>query len=363
MQYEVKGKQVEIFFLTKEDLCSQEYIDFLNSEECAKFFHAPEGMTVYEGKKKRMDMYFSLYDLKALAVKVDGKYAGQSCGFKVYAIVRGERKELWWSCDTFLLPACRGLGIGKKLQQTLHEQLPNFSSAWYTPINGIVKRKCGAKDIANVYFDYFPVSTWLSVFCDLACLKVFKKPLPFKLRIPYLYSNLMSLFTCTRYGDYTVTEIPYEQLGAEESAFMEDALKDKDLHIERSEHFLKWRYGNLPRKYHMLKFEKDGKTEAIVAFSEIHRTRYVESYIQSVNIYDIVIAPESKLTVRSVMLYVAKWYKHRGERFDGFQSLNDCKYFGRIVWPYPSVPMLSTLTDDFCLDSYLSLGDQDMDQI
>ena len=88
---------------------------------------------------------------------------GQASAFKVTAIIEGKEQALYWGCDTFLLQEYRGYGIGKTLQKIMHETCPNFSSAWYSPINGIIKRKCGCFDLMELRFTYYPVSYFMGM--------------------------------------------------------------------------------------------------------------------------------------------------------------------------------------------------------
>ena len=362
IEYEKNGKYIRVDFLKDEDVNSPGYLAFLNSDEFRAFKHAKPGEVLSKRHLGRMAMYRALYEQKTVVATIDGEIVGQSCSLKNYAIVHGKRVEWWWSVDTFLMTACRGLGIGKGLQKVLHDELPNFSSAWYTPINGIVKEKCGAHGIFDIWFNYYPVSSAITVFGDLCFRKLFKCPIPVRLNVPYLYCSVNSVFTDTKLKGYQVTEIPYERLGEKESAFMEKALAKKDFHIERSVEFLQWRYKNLKAGYHMLEITKEGKQEAIIAFSNIYNSGFDAAPIKGVSIYDMVISSESKLTERRLLLYIARWYRRRGEKFDGFQMLRRVKYLGRMCYPFHACPVLSTIEGEY-KDGYLTLADQDMDQI
>ena len=359
---EIKDSKPEYYFLEEKDLESQEFIEFTNSGEYKKFKHCKEEDDLYERQMVKIRYYQSCYDLKILCAKIDGRIVGQSCALKAYAIAKGERVEWWWSVDTFLMKACRGKGIGKQLQKILHDTLPNFSSAWYTPDNERVKKKCGAHGIGAIDFAYYPISTSLFIFGDLAFRKLFKRPIPFRISIPYMYSSLNGLFLNTKLKDYTVTEIPYDKMGDDVAEFMESALSSKDFHIERSLHFLKWRYSFLPAGYQMLRIEKEGKTEAIVTFSNVYNSRFDEAPIKGVTIYDMVISPESKLTKKQLLIYIANRFRKQHAKVDGFQMLDNFRYFGRWRYPFHSSPILTTLPGDY-QDVYLTFADQDMYQI
>lgn len=362
MKYTKAGKEIEIFYLSEKDFFSQQFKDFVNSEGFSKFLHSENDVELFEKRIRRINLYRSYLDVKVLGATVNGRFVGQSCAFRSVVVANGVRREWWWSVDTFLLQECRGLGIGKALQEKFHQDLPNFSSAWYTPINGIIKEKCGAHGIFDIWFNYYPVSSCLTVFGDLCFRKVFKRPFPLRISIPFLYSGINSLFTDVTLKGYKVSEVEYEDLGNKESDFMEAALSNRGFHIERSLHFLKWKYRNLKAGYYMLRIENNSKTEAVVAFSKIYESKFDVVPIKCVAIYDLVISPESRLTVKQLLLYVAQWYKRRKESFDGFQMLEKISYLGRLNYPFHACKVLSTIEGNF-KNAYLTLADQDMDQI
>ena len=166
----------------------------------------------------------------------------------------------------------------------------------------------------------------------------------------------------TTLKDYSVTEIPFDEMNEGVSEFMETVLCKRDFHIERSLHFLKWRYSFLPAGYQMLRFEKDGKTEAIVAFSNVYDSHFDEAPIKGVTIYDMVISPESKLTKKQLLIYIANCFSKRHAEVDGFQLLDNFRYFGRWRYPFHSCLVLSTVPGEYT-DLYLTFADQDMYQI
>lgn len=362
MIYQKNGRSIELFYLTENDLSSQEFIDFINSKEYRAFMHADSDIDLYIQRMQRFEYYKSYYELKVLGVRLDGRFVGQSCAFRSVAIVKGHKTVFWWGADMYLFEECRGLGIGRALQQKLHVDLPNFSSAWYTPVNGIIKEKCGAHGIFDIWFNYYPVSSALTVFGDLCFRKLFKRAIPIRLSLPFFYSSINNLFIDSKLSDYDVREICYHSLGEKEALFMEKALSDKDFHIERSTHFLKWKYGNLKAGYYMISLSKGAKVEAIVAFSKIYNTGFDVAPIRSVAIYDMVVSQESELTDKQLLLYVARWYKNRKLCFDGFQMLTRVKYIGRMCYPFHSCKVLSTIDGKYN-NNYLTLADQDMDQI
>ena len=94
-----------------------------------------------------------------------GEIVGQTSGVKNYAFVKGTKEEWWWSVDTFVLPEMRGKRIGYMVQQKLHNDLKNFSSASYTKLNGKSKKSSGANDLFYNSFMYFPVNSYFAVYC------------------------------------------------------------------------------------------------------------------------------------------------------------------------------------------------------
>lgn len=347
------NEQIKYVFLDKTQIESKEYIRLLQA------IHGESG---YVSRIKRINHYLESGDFKLLVAIKNGRMIGQASAFKVTAVIRGKEQDLYWGCDTFLLPESRGMGIGKQLQYRLHQACPNFSSAWYSPINGIIKKKCGCKELIDLKFTYYPVSDFFGMLCQLASAKILKHRICFKASIPYLYYNFNNIWCNSKLDSYDIVEIPYQELNQEISDFMEYALQDYDFHVKRSLVFLKWVYGWKLGKYHMLAFKRDNKIQAIVSFSEVHQATHVIASFQGVSVFDLIIHPKSTITRKDILMYVIGFYKRRKEQLDGLITFEQIKYFPKFTYPWPSSPLLSTYREKVS-NGYLSFIDQDMDQL
>lgn len=340
-------------FLTAEEFHSPEYVKLQNK------IHGKNG---HASRLKRMEHYAAMGDLRVIVASIDGKMVGQASAYRVKAIIEGKEQPFYWSCDTFLLPESRGYGMGKHLQNELHKVCPNFSSAWYSPINGIIKRKCGGSDLIDLKFTYYPVSNFCGLMWQLASTKLFKKQLTTNAHIPFLYYNLNKLFHKNKLKKYEVVEIHYSDLDEEIAEFMENSLKGYDFHIKRNLDFLKWTYGWKKGRYHMLAIKRDGRINAVVAFSNVHNATHVIARFKGVSILDLVISPDSQLTTKDVLLYVIQYHKERKEKIEGVITFEQMNYFPKFIYPIPSVPLLSTYGKKL-QKGYISFIDQDMDQL
>lgn len=345
--------EVTYKFLTAEEIHSPEYIKLQNK------IHGENG---YASRLKRMEHYAAMGDFRVIVAIINGKMVGQASAYKVKAVIEGKEQPFYWGCDTFLLPESRGHGVGKHLQNELHKSCLNFSSAWYSPINGIIKRKCGGTDLIDLKFTYYPVSNFCGLMWQLVSAKMFKKRLTVKVQIPFLYYKLNRWFHRSKLKGYEMREILYSELNEEIAEFMESSLKDYDFHIKRDLEYLRWAYGWKEGQYHMLAFIRNGKIEAIVAFSKPHDATHVIARFRGISILDLVINPKSKLTTKDVLMYVIQYHKERHMGIEGVITFEQVNYFPHFVYPRPSVPLLSTYGKKL-RKGYISYIDQDMDQL
>ena len=197
--------EITCFYLTRVDVDSPQYKEFLET------YH---GQGTYAEWRERILWYFALGEdnYRILVAKKGDEFVGQSCAYSVDVSMCQNTFRLWWSVDTFVLPKMRGKGIGKLLQGRLHKDLPNFSSAWYSPTNGVIKRKCGAHGLLNLFFGYYPVSSYFTIIFELALKRIISRKIVIpRLRLPFIYERLNSL-KGVRFQSYKVEEIPIEVL-------------------------------------------------------------------------------------------------------------------------------------------------------
>ena len=345
--------EVTYKFLTAEELHLPEYVELQNK------IHGENG---YTSRLKRMEHYAAMGDFRVIVAIINGKMVGQASAYKVKAVIEGKEQPFYWSCDTFLLPESRGYGVGKHLQNELHKVCPNFSSAWYSPINGIIKRKCGGTDLIDLKFTYYPVSNFCGLMWQLASAKLFKRRLTVKVQIPFLYYSLNRWFHKNKLKEYEVREIPYSELNEKVAEFMEGALISYDFHIKRDWEYLRWAYGWKEGHYQMLAFMRNDKIEAIVAFSNPHDATHVIARFRGISILDLVISPQSGLVTKDILMYVIQYHKVHHENIEGVITFEQMNYFPRFVYPRSSVPLLSTYGKKL-RKGYVSFIDQDMDQL
>ena len=327
------------------------------------FLEAYHGAGTFPAWRERITWYFSKGNdaYRILVAKTDSKYVGQSCAYKVTAIVNGVETVWWWSIDTFVFPQMRGLGIGKKLQQQLHNDLPNFSSAWYSPTNGIIKRKCGGHGVMDFPFAYYPVSSYFSIVLELIVKKLVSRKFSVpRLRLPYLYTKLNNL-SGLRQKDYQIEELNADALPSL-SEFMESCLDDTQFHIIRSKDYLQWKYVDNPRmKCHVLSVFEKGQRVGLIVFSDIQESKVVLAKAKIVKIYESLFTKTSKLSHKTLLAFVTNYYRNNKQPFDGILSLQKMDYRPTFIYPRPHSELLSTLPIEKLSSGYITYSDQDME--
>lgn len=341
-------------YLHKEDITSAAY---------CRFLEAYHGEGSYESWRRRMEWYWQLGDegYRVLAAKRGTEFVGQSCAYRVKACINQNIHEFWWSIDTFVLGTMRGKGIGKKLQAQLHQDVPNFSSAWYSPTNGAIKRKCGGHGILQFPFAYYPVSSYCSILLELALKKIlnYRITLP-HLRIPYFYSTLNALGHRLDKA-YSIAEISQETLPSL-SSFMGECLKEEPFHIVRSKEYLRWKYIENPNlRCRALSISKGNTMVGLVVFSQVYNSHVVTSPSLTVKIFESLFTKDSGLTHRHLLLAVTKYLKQHHEKLDGIQSLLRIKYWPTFIYPFSGTELLSTINIEMLPSGYITLIDQDME--
>lgn len=345
--------EITFQYIHKKDIDSAEYEQFVEK------YH---GLGSYAERKKRLLWYWQLGDegYRILVARRGENYVGQASAYRVEACINGDVKELWWGVDTFVLSEMRGFGIGKRLQKILHEDCTNFSSAWYSPLNGSIKKKCGAHDIMTFPFAYYPISCYYSVLLELGIEKFLKLKvrLP-RLRLPWLYASINKLKD-TELRQYDVQEIEINEL-PNESAFIEECLKDEQFHVVRSMLYLKWKYvDNTRTKCRVLRIYTQSKQVGLVVFSDLLVQNVVHACCRVVKIYDSVFLPTSGLTHKHIILFVVDYLRKRCEVIDGIKSLQEIEWSPSLLYPKRKV-MLSTIDVMMLSSGYLTYMDQDME--
>lgn len=341
---EVKLKYITSFEEEKERLLSL-YTKYYGNEIAAQRFN------------ERIPWYSSKDNFKVLIAEVDGEYVGQSCAYCADANIKGNKTKIFWGVDTFVLGTMRGLGLGTKLQKRLHEDCCNFSSAWYSPANGFIKRKCGGKELFNISFCYYPVNKLYGVYIDRAIRKIFNREIHFRFPIKRIYSGI-NFVGCDLQFDYS--EISFTKDVIQNISTWLSCMK-YDFYIERDVDFIDWKYNKNPNlKYHLLEIKSSKCVEGYVAFTEPHETVFNDGNITGVKILDFVSRKDSLLKMSDVLFIVIDFYKRNKQSVDGIFSLCKIPYkFMKTI----EVPVLSTLTSEDIHNPYLGYIDQDMEQM
>lgn len=313
------------------------------------------GKTKWESFKKSQFEWYQKYPYyRIYSIKVDGEFVGQASAFRVDVYKKNQIIELWWSIDTFLFKKFRGGGRGKQLQKRLHEDLPNFTSAAYTPINAIIKKKCGSESLFDKQEFYYGISSYLALLTSIFAYKKLKIKLSNKSIIPFVYS----FYRQNKYKKYVISDalIDTSLVG-----FINETLKKQyDFYVWRSVDYMKWKYTENPAfQYKLLQFQINGKTEAVLGFTDIHEYFIGGKPVKSVKILDAIIDINSKLTHKDLLVFVSDYYRQRKERIDGIFSLVKCNWNPRV---YVSRPVLSTLKEKVN-KPYITYLDQDMEQV
>lgn len=304
-------------------------------------------------KRRQFEWYQKYPKYKIHAVKVDGAFVGQASAFGVEVYDKAEVHDLWWGVDTFLFSEFRGRGIGKQLQKKLHEDLPNFTSAAYTPINAIIKEKCGCRPLFEKKTWYYGVSNFLVLMSSITARKKLHVNLPSR----GLSLNQYLWLKSRKYKKYEVSDAVIDDNLVN---FINETLKSKhDFFVWRDVDYMKWKYEKNPAfKYKLVTFSKNRKTEAVVGFTDIHHYGLGGKKVKGVKVLDSVIAKDSELTTKDILVYIADFYRKAHQDIEGIFAMQKCGWQPRTC---VSRPVLSTLNADI-RKPYITYLDQDMEQ-
>lgn len=339
-------------YIKEAGITEQEYLEFLTKYHGGKAIHKAKDRRKWYEECNRYDILLAI---------LDDRIVGQACYYEVTAVSGSEHTEipLSWGVDTFVLSEARGKGIGKKLQNKLHKDCINFSSLWYSPTNGIIKRKCGANEFGSFKFSYYPVSKFLGVYLELAILKLLKK----KIIINSSISKLYYILNKKSVDKFKVKEL--HSFSSENVEFIKQSLdKNYDFYIKRDLRYLNWKYFENPtlKKIHILEIYNEQETLCIVSFSEIQERTYLATKYKGITILDLFLKDCKKITNKEVINIVTKFYLKQGKTLDGISTIFNIPYFPKITYPSKGVPFLSTYIGKI-ENPYFSYMDQDMEQI
>lgn len=329
-----------------EEVC---YVEFL------KEAYGYDGLNRFTNKRS---WYQQTKNYRTLLAILDGKVIGHSSFYTVDACINGVTHEFSWGVDGYVLKEGRGKGIGKNLQKKLHEDAKNFSSVWYSPTNGHIKKLCGAKSFKVNHFPYYPISKFFSLYIELAVFKLFRRKIRLNLRLPNFYYR----FNKSDISKFTVVQCPnFDGL----IDYINSTLSAQyDFFICRDAQYLNWKYFENPnlKGFHILKILNEKKIEAVITFSEANEKTFIAAKYFGVSILDAFIAPNSSFSQKDMITVIVEFYKQKGITIDGIRSISKIPYFPKLIYPKSGTPFLSTHTGKMQCP-YLSLMDQDMEQL
>lgn len=308
---------------------------------------------------KRVKWYQQYIDYKILLAISDGEIVGQGCAYKCTVVIKDKEEEWWWGIDNFVLLNKRGKGIGKLLQRKLHNDLHNFSSLWYSPTNGVIKKKCGANVISRIKFNYYPVNNYFCFLISAFVKKLFNKCISFN----HLGSNLYYLLNKPLKANKIVREIDFPN--PDYNIFIKKCLEKYDIYIKRDYNYLLWKYKYNPTlNYCTLGiYENDGTSLlGIVTFTNAFNRNLYGIKMKVIAILDVFISPISKMTNKEIIYYVIEYSIRNKIQIDGIITLLDASYFPLFRYPINGTPLLST-NNTICSKPYFGYSDQDMEQM
>lgn len=296
----------------------------------------------------------------------DGQLVGQTSAYRVSVVISGALRYIWWSVDSFVLESQRGQGFGKGLQKRLHEDLENFSSVSYSRPNGIIKRKCGAGELARVPFVYLPVDSFASLVLRIFLHRKFHK----EIRVPSLFKNkyyhVNKLFDFSR-KRYMAREIDLKDSLDTLVPLISESLKRYDFYVVRDKEYMKWKYLENPTigRFHTLGFypaDSDRMAGCLIFSEPFEKQVFSVSATVSV-VLDCFVFAEPKITKKRMVLEAMDFLRKRNRKIDGMLYIGETAYFPTLRYPYRGRSFLSTISAGDIRNPYLGYSDQDMEQV
>ena len=130
--------------------------------------------------------------------------------------------------------------------------------------------------------------------------KKLKLELPTKGLLPWLFS----FYRRKNYRNYTIVEASIDESIVD---FINESLKDQyDFFVWRNVDYMRWKYERNPAfQFKLLQFIINGKTEAVLGFTDVHFYKMGGRPVRSVKILDAIINKDSKLSHKDLLVFVA----------------------------------------------------------
>lgn len=339
----------QIKLLEETSFTASQYRDFLRE------FNADRT----EFKWKQYEWYRKHGKYVVVVAVVDGQLAGQATAYVCNVFCNGVILPISWGCDTFVLPQYRGRGLGKMLQKYLHEHVENFSSAGYSPLNGIIKRKCGAQELFVNDFVYYPVSNLI----NFAVRKLLQKEFCKDIIIPSCSFPIYYYLNCKkRSSEFDVWIERYEDVSEEIISFMKQTLQSQyDFYVVRDKAYMQWKYVENPSMtFKMMTVRKNGCIMGVIFFTDITLCPLSGVKLRHCKLLDSIIVKNCGFSQKDALLSVIRYWKSQRVHLDGIVSMCSVPYIGRVGFKRS---MLSTLRNVKITAPYMSYSDQDLEQM
>lgn len=337
----------QIRFLENDEYNSVEYLDLVKSYKKSETKSA----------LSRFAWYKNGGDYKVAVAIVNGRFVGQATAYACKAVISGRITKIYWGVDNFLLKEFQGKGIGKKLQQFLHDNLINFSSAWYAPVNLYIKHKCGSKDLWLTSFSYYACSNWFCFIVKKITQKFLHKEIKLQPIVHNLYYNLNKIFI----GKNSFKEEYFTKDSSDIIDFIKKTMCNRgyDFFVERNIDYMMWKYQMNPSMtYRMLAKRENGNLKAVVFFTDVYKIHHIGISLYASKILDFFVEEDKYLS--SLHIAVMDYFIRKKIYIDGIISLKDFFWIGKVSYKRP---MLSTYKGEKILNPYISCSDQDMEQM
>ena len=313
----------------------------------------------YKLKLRQFEWFRQIKDYVTVIALVDGVMVGQASAYACNVKCKEETEIIYWGCDTFILEEYRGLGLGRKMQQFLYDNVPNFTSVGYSKINGIIKRKCGAKKIGESVFSYYGVCT-IAQFLVLKVISLlFKKEQTVKTcKLPMYY--LFNRIIC---NGFCLKEENYLDIENEVIDFINLVLETQyDFYVIRNKSYMKWKYvDNKTMTFRLLTYRDEcGKLLGLAFVTDAFKTKLSGLNLTYSKVLDLFIKSEAKISNRDFHFSIIRYFLSKGIYLDGLASLFDFKWLGKISFRRD---MLSTFQPIAIKAPYISYSDQDLEQM
>ena len=340
---------MKLVYYNSDEVSEERYLNFLE-----KYYK--ERIDI---KKKRLTWYQNSNYKHSILLAMEGdEIVGQSCAIRNSVIVKNSVQNIWWSVDTFVLSEWRGRGIGKILQQKLHKDFENFSSLKFSKTNGFIKLKYGAKKIFINEINYYPINNILPILLDKITLKIFKRKINLYFKDKYNFFYILNSFSYNTKCDIYFDE--FQKYSDDVIAFINSQLNKNDFYVERNKEYIQWKYYSNPSiSTHCIIIRAKEKIVGVCFYTDIFKKDFYNTELFCSKVLDLFYSKE--IDSKFIFISLVNYFLDKNQKIDGIISINKFNYFPSIII-YKDY-FLSTIGFNEIKTPYISLGDQDMEQM